>query len=822
MANGSPDSTGGTSPEVAIVVGILTELGLLGGGEDYSNRDVAALVAAQNAVLNSQIEDIYQSLSRRIQQNFDAQNITLGNVGEIVTRLLLDQDIRLETAIWDAANAITAWHDTRGTATGRDVADSRDTILDKIGDVLVDIVRSETGLRNHVTNEHAKTRREQSANILALERGLTDVLGTSNSILDRIVNAVTQPVENVINNTIQIPNDILSGVLDDVERILGGQRAGISEDIDDIVNGILGPMKETSSAVANSIPQTEDELRFIGEQLDRLPTEDQRKKEGKENAEEVRQTLWTLIFGKYDPDVHGTPTGPTPDDPVADPAGPFAEAATWTECLNRFRRNQPGGELAAFAQEVVAGITNALFGRIGVFNEINDKFLIRQLRQCVSDEILSPEQAIIGRYHGHVSDIEYRQTMKSHGLDRDDAETAYFNARQFNTPFEYLHWWHRGLLDEHELNIRLSQMRYDGRDIDDMKAASYFIPPAQDLITMAVREVFSPEQRAANRQDEDFPPDFEKFAGQQGISSEWARNYWAAHWALPSPQQGFEMFQRDVINRDTLNALLVALDVMPAWRDRLVRIAYRPIGRIDIRRIHGMGQISDEELVTRYRYAGYSPDDAQKMADFTIQYNAEPDPEADDEAAGLSRAAIINFYKDGLLTRGQAKTALVDVGVGNSAANVFLDQADIDIAYAENNRNIDLITTGFRAGNYSYETARNALVVLNLPARILAVAIADLQIIRDRKVRKPTKADLAKFRKAGLITDIQYRNRLVNQGYSEADAEMYRVLLEQSNEEPQQEFVGTPGVNDYEGYILIGDRWVRWDQTLSDWVEYPN
>ncbi|GAI05860.1 unnamed protein product, partial [marine sediment metagenome] len=76
---------------------------------------------------------------------------------------------------------------------------------------------------------------------------------------------------------------------------------------------------------------------------------------------------------------------------------------------------------------------------------------------------------------------------------------------------------------------------------DVYKTLAYQIPPVADIITMAVREAFSPEIAAKFGQYQDFPPDLETYAGQKGLSKEWAERYWAAHWALPSPQQGFEM-----------------------------------------------------------------------------------------------------------------------------------------------------------------------------------------------------------------------------------------------------------------------------------------
>lgn len=754
--------------------------------------EVLHAIGAIGQVLNSQIDDIYQSITRRIGQEATNQGELEATIADIVTRIRLEQDITLGQNIWDAANAITGWIEGRDIASSRDVTASSENVVNAITGALLSVVNGSGGLRRLVTDQHEKTRREQAANILALERGLTDDIGRSNSILSDILGAVTAPIEREINNIINIPGNILDGVVGEIRGIIGDIERATSGEIDDIVNGILGPMKEASSTVAQAIPDTQDELIGIKDELGSMAAWFGSGTDKSGSVEDWQKVLEGAIYSPGTVGIPDEPSGPTPDDPVKDPAGPFQNARTWTECLNRLGNPGPAGRATGLVQELISGITSVLFGRVGVMNDINNQFMLYTIRQCVSDQILPPPELIKGRYLGHVSETDYNVEMKKHGVSRDDAAVLFENGRQFSSPYEYLHWWHRGLLPESALDKILAKMRYTEWDIRDMKTASYFIPPAQDLIVMAVREVFSPEARAANRQDEDFPPDFERYAGQQGISSEWAKNYWAAHWTLPSPQQGFEMFQRDVITRDQLDALLVALDVMPAWRDRMTAIAYNPIGRIDIRRIHALGQITDDELVTRYRYAGYSPADAQAMADFTIQYNAEPDPEPDNIAAGMTRSTIIGFYKDGIIERGRAKDSLLAIGIGEAAAEAFLDQADIDEDYRQNAQDIQLIVSAFRAQRRSYEESRNLLVALNLPLKILARAVFQLDVIRNRQTRKPTKADLVKFQKAGFITDQEYKARLELLGYTGADAELYRRLLVEA---PEQEQAPTVEVN---------------------------
>ena len=162
---------------------------------------------------------------------------------------------------------------------------------------------------------------------------------------------------------------------------------------------------------------------------------------------------------------------------------------------------------------------------------------------------------------------------------------------------------------------------------------------------MAVREVFNPVIVEKFGQDEDFPEQFAEYAAQQGISRFWAEKYWEAHWVLPSVQMGYEMLHRRVIDMETLKQLLAAQDIMPGWRDALIDISYKPYTRVDIRRMHDVGVLNDDEVYESYLDLGYSPDKAKNMTEFTIRLN-DPDPDDIDSLEGLTRAAIINSFKD--------------------------------------------------------------------------------------------------------------------------------------------------------------------------------
>ncbi|GAH19953.1 unnamed protein product, partial [marine sediment metagenome] len=188
------------------------------------------------------------------------------------------------------------------------------------------------------------------------------------------------------------------------------------------------------------------------------------------------------------------------------------------------------------------------------------------------------------------------------------------------------------------------------------KELAFQIPPVADIITMAVREAFTPEIAAKFGQYEDYPPDLETWAMKKGLSKEWSQRYWAAHWSLPSPLQGFEMLHRGVINEGELNMLLRALDVMPFWRDKLTQIAYRRLTRVDIRRMYKQGVLDEKEVYESYLQHGYNPENAERMSEFTIRQTLAT-------LSKFTSGDIIKAFASRMITNSEAISLLGDIGI---------------------------------------------------------------------------------------------------------------------------------------------------------------
>lgn len=146
-----------------------------------------------------------------------------------------------------------------------------------------------------------------------------------------------------------------------------------------------------------------------------------------------------------------------------------------------------------------------------------------------------------------------------------------------------------------------------------LEAIARRIPTISDMVRFAYREVYDDVQRQALGLDAEYPDAFTAQAALHGMSETHAKQYWAAHWRLPSAMQGYRMLHRNVIELPELNGLLKALDYPPLWRDRLRAIAYLEPGRIDLKRLLRYEIFTRQEVREGYERLGYRPEHAEAL-----------------------------------------------------------------------------------------------------------------------------------------------------------------------------------------------------------------
>ena len=318
-----------------------------------------------------------------------------------------------------------------------------------------------------------------------------------------------------------------------------------------------------------------------------------------------------------------------------------------------------------------------------------------------------------------------------------------------------------------QLDAELRRIGIHEEYFDLYKKLAQQIPPVADIITMAVREAFSPGIAAKFGQYQDFPQPLEEWGEKKGLSKEWTRRYWAAHWSLPSPLQGFEMLHRGAINEGELNMLLRALDVMPFWRHKLTKIAYRRVTRVDIRRMYKSGIITAKDVFDANKELGYTDRDAKRMTDFTVQW-ALP------KHASITRSDILMAYKTRMINRADASDLLENMGEEYFHREFMLKAVDYKKGLELTELQIKGISNLYKRRVINDDTARADLLKLDLPSDEVDSLMQ--QWYYELKAEIPrhwTTSQTLGFVKEGLITAERGRKELVNIGYDTEHIDVY-------------------------------------------------
>lgn len=583
--------------------------------------------------------------------------------------------------------------------------------------------------------------------------GVTSLIDSALEFIDRLTDQVAEGISGAFESLSEFADEISVQVAELIDVALTGTRslaARISELVESIPESLAGLAASVAAAARESLA---------------------------EPLREIPEAIWnalSALWGRLTEDDRAKLSAYI-DEFVLSGASP---PQSREEVIASFNLGRPEG---AIAQHIIALVVFLVtfMSQAAAMGAPNLEALNQQTWTLAPTRLLEIRDLIEAERRGTIDRPEALSQLRAWGYDGARSE-IWLGLRDNTIPeADALSWRHRGILSDEDTRANLKARGWIPRDVENLLDASLLIPPVPDLIAMAVREAFSPEIAERFGQFEDFPEPFALAAAQQGISEEWAQRYWAAHWALPSIQMGFEMVHRGVIEQDDLNLLLRAQDIMPFWRDKLTAISFSPLTRVDIRRMHKVEVLSEAEVNRAYHDIGYSDENAERLTDFTLRLNAPKAAEDVDELAKLTRASVLGFFEDGIIDATRARSLLLDLGVSEQATDLFISAKQADLERADRKDQIALIISQQRAGVLAFDEAQDKLSGLGLETREQELAVTKLLREKAQTTRLPARGSLDKMFKADVIDKEVYLATLQLRGYSEVWAGRFLQMVEQ-------------------------------------------
>ena len=366
---------------------------------------------------------------------------------------------------------------------------------------------------------------------------------------------------------------------------------------------------------------------------------------------------------------------------------------------------------------------------------------------------------------------EAHEALRRNGLSDDDISLLYLSMYKTHDTDTVRELYLRGLFLPDKAKSELRKQGYTDDRIDELIETWYPIPAPNDLITMAVREAFSESQAASLGLDYNLPSAFVEWASKQGISAQWAKMYWRAHWQLPSPQMGYEMVHRGLITEDDLRGLLVALDYSPRWHDALMGINYNLMTRVDLRRIFELGLINADEMEQKYREIGYSPGDAKLLRAWTeVEYNQE--------YKDITKTEIINQYLEGIIDEDKMRDMLLYMGYTSERIETMVALAQYKRAYAKQTTLIAALKKMYISGQIAMSHVQSELSLYNIDARRIVELVDQWDIEKLAEIKLPMKTELDQWFLADVISRGDYITEMNRIGYSDKNIERYVKWIE--------------------------------------------
>lgn len=362
----------------------------------------------------------------------------------------------------------------------------------------------------------------------------------------------------------------------------------------------------------------------------------------------------------------------------------------------------------------------------------------REVAKALTPFDLSVDQLVQLAVKGYISESEFIERLKGWGFSEARARELLALGRAALDVSEVYKAWRLGFISEAQKNEALKQLGYTEDQIRLLDKLTLVYPSADDIVRFAVREVFNEEVVRKYGYDQDIPKEYLDWAKKLGLSEEFAKLYWRAHWEIPSPSQAIELLSRGIIDPEDFDTVLKIHDIAPWWRPRMLALAFDPYTRVDVRRMYELGILDDEDLIKAAKAVGYATKEDEEKLKRII---GDPEVEkrlfvgsAEAYAAWIKAEvldpwrndvirAIRKAYVNGLISREKAKEYMISVGYNPKLVDVVLDMWEVAEALDALGDRVTELIDACKKGVIGVEAMTDELRRLGVEDRVIRVAV---------------------------------------------------------------------------------------------------
>lgn len=330
--------------------------------------------------------------------------------------------------------------------------------------------------------------------------------------------------------------------------------------------------------------------------------------------------------------------------------------------------------------------------------------------------------------------------------------------------------WREGL-DEETIVNDLVGHGWKMEEAERLMTASRYQPGPSDLIHWQAKEVFEPKKIVKYGLDDEFGElELDEFY-KVGMDDKQILNHWRAHWEHASWTQVQQMLFRRLISEEEVWEWFKLVEIPPFWRQLMIDSVYHPLTRVDVRRMHRVKTLTDEDLVWAYMDVGFSKKNAELMAEFTIAYNAGPE---DAEAINLTRAQVESAYRIGFIGSGEATEYLEEMEYSDEEITFVLALIDHSKSIEVSSNWISILRAQVKSGLITPQQAADKLASLGFSSGAVESYTQLFTAYAAEPDKLPSKTDVKTWFVADIISPTEVGTYLSNLGYCDRDIEHYK------------------------------------------------
>lgn len=391
---------------------------------------------------------------------------------------------------------------------------------------------------------------------------------------------------------------------------------------------------------------------------------------------------------------------------------------------------------------------------------------------------------------------------------KEPADHLMFNAQRTPNIDECLTLFNRGNLNEDAVKWYMHKEGVRDQGVyNALVSLRNEIPPVADLIRFAVRDAFYPDIVAAYGEADEYPRILDKYISWQGLGwdtgynapastdadgnavgphpASWGEIAWFAHWEFPSATQGYDMLhmlyadsrfgpspyvsdgkggvdKSKVFDLTDLNRLLRASGYSTYWRNKVTAIADPPLSRIDVRKLHLAGIITDSDVYHNYRAQGYADKNAWWLTQLTI-VKEQPD---------ISKQ-VCTLYQQGILDEDNAMQTLQKNGHNQTDSSAIMYQCKLEQKIKEVQLVIDRIHKSVLSGAITDDQARGLLAQVGINPDQINVFANLWGAEKSFDFKLSTRSELLGWYVDGIADRDDIIGRLQRLGYTDTDISYY-------------------------------------------------